>query len=65
MKNGLSYYGVKSGIAIFFSLFLIQCTGERETAVNRYFDIQEFIDQQVAELTLQNTQLIKTLKIDG
>ena len=44
---------------------LIQCNGEQETSANRYFDVQEFIDQQVAELKLQNTQLTKSLNIDG
>ena len=65
MKNGWYHNGIKSGLALLFSLLLIQCTGEQETPANRYFDIQELMDQQVAELKLQRTELTKMLKIDG
>ena len=52
-------------ITLLVCLITMQCTGDRQESINKYFNIQEFIDKQVAVLQTQDAQLVKTRKIDG
>ncbi len=52
-------------ITLLVCLIAMQCDGNRQEPINKYFNIQEFIDKQVAVLQAQDAQLVKALKIDG
>ncbi len=65
MKSVLQHRINTVFITLLVCLITMQCTGDRQEPINKYFNIQEFIDKQVAVLQAQDAQLVKTLKIDG
>ena len=65
MKSVLQHKINTVFITLLVCLITMQCTGDRQESINKYFNIQEFIDKQVAVLQTQDAQLVKTLKIDG
>jgi len=52
-------------ITLLVGLTTMRCAGDQQVSIDKYFDIQEFIDKQVATLPALDVQLVKTLKIDG
>ena len=52
-------------ITLLVGLLTMRCTEDRQVPIDKYFEIQKFIDKQVATLTTLEVELIKTLKIDG
>ena len=52
-------------IALLGSLITMQCAGDQQVSIDKYFDIQEFISKQVTSLKTQDATLVKILKIDG
>jgi len=65
MKSVLQHRINTVFITLLVCLITMQCTGDRQESINKYFNIQKFIDKQVAVLQTQDAQLVKTLKIDG
>ena len=52
-------------IALLGGLITMQCAGDQQVSIDKYFNIQEFISEQVSSLQTQDATLVKTLKIDG
>jgi len=49
---------------ILCSLLTIQCTRDQQVTIDKYFDLQGLISQQVSSLQTHQAQLVKTLKVD-
>ena len=43
-------------------LTLVHCSGQKMDQIDKYFDVQQYIDQQVAQLHASSPKLTKTLQ---